>query len=154
MVSKNENNVRKKLAGIGGAAIIASPFFGPGAPLIALAGASTLAATGLRSMLGKDVRSNQEESYSHENSIIPESPETSIARREPGYAADLLENISREEIYQETIAKGYDSANRLIHLLPEWSLDNAKGINLKVEKKRGGWFSDEEVYQIRMRIKR
>lgn len=93
----------------------------------------------------------------HVNLYNPESAETSIARNNPYVAAELLENVSKERVYQETIAKGYDSVNKYMEGLPEGSLDKASGVNVSLERRvDNGFFSsgNSEEYRIKFKIKK
>ena len=154
MTSSKEKSLRKKLGGVGVVTLLLAPLTGPFMPVY-LAGAGAIF-TGIagRHALDKDC-GGSEETIQERNSIYPESPGTSIARREPKIASDLMKDLSKERTYQESLNRGYLTTEKILNTLPTGALNDAKGVRVTLERSVGwGLFSSGEEYNLKIKIKR
>ena len=154
MASSKEIGLRKKLGGVGVATLLLAPLTGPFMPIY-LAGAGAIF-TGIagREVLDRDCGESEEISQER-NSIYPESPGTSIARRDSKTASDLMKNLSKERTYQESLNRGYLTTEKILSALPKGALDDAKGVRVTLGRSVGlGLFSSGEEYNLKIKIKR
>ncbi|HJX51023.1 MAG TPA: hypothetical protein VJ438_06185 [Candidatus Nanoarchaeia archaeon] len=150
-----EQTLQRRLTWAGLASLVSIPFTGPVGALGAIA---IFSGKGLR-FLKKDARKEYFSGGDNQegltpNSLIDKGPETAIAMQIPESARDLLENFSRERVYQSSLDRGYALAQHLVSLLPDGALDNSNGVRVTLERKTPGLFSSEEGYQLKIRIKR
>jgi hypothetical protein len=142
-LSQEEKIIQKRLSYVSGACFIASIFFPPAA----IAGGMVLIGQAGRAYKERNSGGNEEQektkklipSYKKlENSFIPESPETAIARNSSELGKRTLEEISKNVLYSE-IAKESEGAaekylNNLKELNPE-KIKRSKGIKISFNQK-------------------
>jgi len=154
MTSSKEKSLRKKLGGVGIATLALAPLTGPFMPIYLAGAGAIFAGVAGREVLDRDCGGN-EETTQERNSVYPESPGTSIARREPKIASDLMKDLSKERTYKESLNRGYLTTEKILNTLPKGALDDAKGVRVTLERSVGwGFFSSGEEYNLKIKIKR
>jgi len=84
-------------------------------------------------------RGNNLMRYSVDPVIIPETPETSIARQIPYQAIRLLDRESQRKRYNEALAIGSSIVNTFIRGTSPDDLENLVQVSIEPEVTRGGF---------------
>jgi len=167
-LSKEEKTIQKKLSVLSGACLLGALIFPP----LALVSGAVLVGQAGRAYRTKDsgndeipetepIRNVSPNRRYEENSFIPESPETAIARRSPEIGKRALEEISRNVMYAEIAKRSEGAAKEYLDNMRELNPDriaNSNGIKISFNQKenqglRKILFGEENIgYQIKINL--
>jgi hypothetical protein len=142
-LSKEEKTIQKKLSVLSGACLIGALIFPP----LALVSGAVLVGQAGRAYRTRDsgndevpetepIRNVSPNRRYEENSFIPESPETAIARRNDTEASGLLREISKDKV----TTKAYETASLItrdyLNSIPSEQVAKSNGITVSYKRKR------------------
>ena len=136
----SEKKIQNRLTGAGIGALALAPLTGPFAPLyLGIAGAIFFGKA-IRGIKNRDYEDKPQNNYregSNQGSLIPESPETAVARNNPDEASKLLRKLYSEKTQQVALASANKLCETYLTHLSEEKLEKSKGVSVSFRRTFG-----------------